>query len=324
MENILPFVFFAVGLVLIIKGSDWFVDSAVWVAKTFGVPDIIIGATLVSVCTTLPESLVSITAVLKTPPNTELSIANALGSIACNTGLILPICVIFSQPEWLNRESFQRNGKLLVGMFAAVFAVALFMKEIPRFVGVILLLGLLWFLLDNVNQSRLHNKSLNEAGNGHKFVAPTSKAVLKNTLLLAAGITMTIIGANLLVVNTELIARFFGVPDAIIGITLTAFGTSLPEFMTCITSMVKKVHNISLGNIIGADLLNVLLVIGGSATVRNLPVGGNWLTIQFPLTFAILIVTVGFSFVYTKNFKRYAGFLILALYSVLITLSIMS
>ncbi len=319
MENFLPFLFFAIGLLMIIKGSDWFVSSAIWVARTLGVPDIIIGATLVSICTTLPEQLVSVTSVLKTPPNTELALSNALGSIACNTGLILPICVVFSAPAWVNRESFQRNGKLLVGLFMLLYGVAIFTKSVPQLLGVGLLLIMIWYMFDNVKQSKFY-RSQEEAP--AEKLKNTPRTIFINTLLLSFGITMTIIGANLLIENTEKIARFFNVPDLIIGITLTAFGTSLPELMTCITAMMKKAHNISIGNIIGADILNILVVIGGSSAVMTLPAGKNWLTLQFPLTLAILVITVACSYADRKRFSRFHGFLIFTLYAALITLTI--
>ncbi len=319
MTTLLPFILFAIGLVLIIKGSDWFVTAAIWVARTFGVPDIIIGATLVSLCTTLPESLVSITAAAKAIPNPELSLSNALGSIACNTGLIMPICIIVAAPEWHNRESFRRNGMILVALFAAVYGVAIYFGAIPRAVGVILLLICAWYLFDNVRQGKRQRADMSL----EERPPVTSRHVFINIALLAVGITMTIVGANLLVTNTERIARFFGVPDLIIGITLTALGTSLPELMTCITAIMKKAHNISLGNIIGADILNILVVVGGSAAVIELPTQGRWLTLQFPLTLAILLVTVACSFTTHKRFERRYGFMIFALYATLITLSIM-
>lgn len=315
MTHFLPFVLFVVGFVMIIKGSDWFIDAVVWIAKVSKIPDIIIGATLVSMCTTLPEAMVSAGSALK--GNTDMAVGNALGSIACNTGLILAVTIIFARPVLQDRRKFQKKGILLVSLLIFVAVIGFIFGEVSRFTGIILLGILVWYLYNNVRES-LQNGNVEDS----EPVEINKGTVIRNILLFIVGLSFTIWGANLLVTNGEKIAAALGVPDIVIGLTMTAFGTSLPELMTAITAIRKKVHNISVGNILGANILNIILVTGLAATILPIPFNKSMVMFHFPFILLIVGSTVAFAFFNKTHFRRRNGFLLLCTYLVYVVLTV--
>jgi cation:H+ antiporter len=315
MEQFIPFILFLIGFVMIIKGSDWFIDAVTWIARLFKVSELIIGATLVSLCTTLPETMVSANSALK--GNTQIAIGNAFGSIACNTGLILAITILFARPKFQERKSFQKRGLILIGLLVLTFLIALFTRELSRFTGVIFLCILLWYLYFNINESKKRKPSFSQT-----YVDRSLFFIIKNILYFVIGLALTLYGSNLLVTNGEIIASVLGVPDIVIGLTMTAFGTSLPELVTAITAIRKKVHNISLGNILGANILNIILVTGLSATILPIPVNNTILFFHIP---ALLIITgsvVLSSFINKEKLNLGNGIFLLSVYSVYIFITI--
>jgi len=311
MSDLRPFIMFALGLFMIIKGSDWFVDAVVWLARALKIPDLIIGATLVSICTTLPETTVSAGAALK--GNTSIALGNALGSIACNTGLVLAIIIIFAQPQLKDRAKLQKNGIFLMILLILITAIAFIFKEIPRFAGCFLLAVLAWYLYNNVRES-LDTREY-YAPRGSSRQEKSGATIANNIAFFAIGLVLIIWGSDLLVANGEIIARLAGVPDIVIGLTLTAFGTSLPELMTAITAIRKQVHGISIGNILGANILNVIWVIGLSATILPISIDPVTLRLHFPFVFLIVAATVAFTYLSKRYFARGQGLLLLAMYA---------
>lgn len=316
--NLLPFVLFIIGFVMIIKGSDWFVDAAIWVARVLKIPEIIIGATLVSLCTTLPEAMVSANSALR--GNTDMALGNALGSIACNTGLILAITIIFSRPSLVDRKRFQKKGLLLITLILFVLATSLINGAITRITGLILLTILVLYLFNNIRESK---KSISNVELAKKqSVDISTKIIVKNLVLFTVGLIFTIIGANLLVTNGEIIATLLGVPDIIIGLTMTAFGTSLPELMTAIAAIRKKAYNLTVGNVLGANILNIILVIGLSSSILPIPTDLNILQFHLPFTLLIVGSAVIFGFINKDCLKRRNGFMLLCTYALYIFLMI--
>jgi cation:H+ antiporter len=152
MEQWINYALFVLGLALIIKGSDWFIDSVIWVATVFKIPYIIIGATIVSVCTTLPETFVALTASLQ--GETDMALGNAIGSIALNIGLIMGIALLFAKPEMENRKAFKRNGIFLLIVLTLAFLSAVIFGEIGRAMGLLFIGLLLYFLYSNYRQAK--------------------------------------------------------------------------------------------------------------------------------------------------------------------------
>ncbi len=309
MENYLSIILFLVGFVLIIKGSDWFIDSTIWVAKVLKVPNIIIGATLVSICTTLPEAMVSGSSAIR-GGNTEIAFGNAIGSIACNTGFILALTILLSQPEITEKKKLKQTGIFLLSLIAAVAGVGYFIGEISRTTGIIFLGILVFYLYLNVKDAKASAMEIAH----DEAIEHDKNIVFKRTFFFIVGLIMTIIGANLLVTHGETIAKLLGVPDVIIGLTLTAFGTSLPELVTAITAIVKKAHDISIGNVLGANILNIIMVLGLSSTILPIETPSSYFTLHIPFVFGIVGLVVLFSFLNKHHLKRWNGLLIMAVY----------
>lgn len=309
MENYLSIILFLVGFVLIIKGSDWFIDSTIWIAKVLKVPNIIIGATLVSICTTLPEAMVSGSSAIR--GNSEIAFGNAVGSIACNTGFILALTILLSQPEITDKKKLKQTGTFLLALIISLIGIGYFFGEITRVIGIIFLGILIIYLYLNVKDARASAMEI-----AHDEAMDHSRSVIFNRMFFfIIGLIMTIIGANLLVTHGEQLAIMLGVPDVIIGLTLTAFGTSLPELVTAITAIMKKAHDISIGNVLGANILNIIMVLGLSSTILPIETPASYFTLHIPYTLAIVGLVVFFSFFNKTHLKRWNGLLILGVYA---------
>ena len=251
---------FIVGLVLLIKGGDWFVEGAVAIAHRFRLPELLIGATVVSIGTTLPEVMVSAQAAFQ--HNSGISYGNAIGSIICNTSLIAALTVAI-RPGAVKRKTLRLPVAaffLAAGVYAAIaYATGRF----ERWQG-LLLLGM--FAVYMVLTVRSMKKNPDEAGEEPEEPVKERPLWLE-IVFLAVGTVAIAVGANLLVNNGTLIAQALGVPDSVIGLSMVALGTSLPELVTAITSLVKGHSALSLGNIIGANLFNLVLVSGTAITI---------------------------------------------------------
>ncbi|MBM7616097.1 calcium/sodium antiporter [Alkaliphilus hydrothermalis] len=259
MENVIIFILFAIGMFMVIKGGDWFVESSVWMGKVTGIPNVIIGATIVSTATTLPELLVSTMA--SSQGYYDVAIGNAVGSMVCNIGLILGLLAILSPAQSIQKSFFTR-GCFMLTTVALLLAFALDLT-ITKLEGALLLIGYVVFLAVNLWEAK---KSYKKPSSDPNNDALSSKPFVKrNVLLFIFGAAFIIIGARLLVDNGVALAELLGVPQQIVSLTLLALGTSLPELVTGVTTLLKKEYGLSVGNILGANILNGLLVIGLSS-----------------------------------------------------------
>ncbi len=248
---------FIVGLICLIKGGDWFVDGATGVARKFHLPELLIGATVVSIGTTLPEVMVSTTSALT--GHSEIAYGNAIGSVICNTALIAAITVAI-KPGEINRKTL-RTPVLFFFIAAVIYTgVAYFLGYFSRTIGFVLLGIFVVYMVTTVSQMK--NSPQAETGGEEE-----GKSLGINLVLLVIGAALIAVGANLLVTNGTLIAEALGVPESVIALTFVALGTSLPELVTAITSLVKGHGALSLGNVIGANLFNLVLVSGVSVSL---------------------------------------------------------
>ena len=257
---LVPVLLFIVGLVLLIKGGDWFVDGATGIAHRFHLPELLIGATVVSIGTTLPEVMVSATAAVG--GHGEIAYGNAIGSIICNTALISAITLAV-RPATIDRKSLR--VPVIAFFVAAVFYIAnAFTGFFSRISGIILLVMFLVYMFITVRQAFANPESSDEDGEeeGKK------NSLVKEIILLVIGAAFIAVGARLLVNNGTLIAEALGVPESVIALTFVALGTSLPELVTAITALAKGHGALSLGNIIGANIFNLVLVSGASITLN--------------------------------------------------------
>jgi cation:H+ antiporter len=258
-------VLFIIGLLITIKGGDIFVDSAVWFARVTGMPNLLIGATIVSLATTLPELFVSSIASLKGSP--EVAIGNAVGSTVCNIGLILALSVIF-MPGRVNKNTLGKKGFLMIISTMIMFFFSL--DEVMTFYEGLALIGLLLvYVYINLQEVKYNKSHAIEEIASAGVVRKDKKTVAIRVSSFILGTLLMVTGARLLVDNGIKLADFLGIPQAIISVTLIALGTSLPELTTTITAIVKKHHDISIGNIIGANILNVTMILGTSALLSS-------------------------------------------------------
>lgn len=285
----LAVLWFCVGLVCLIKGGDWFVDGATGLARRFHLPELLIGATVVSIGTTLPEVMVSTTSALS--GHGELAYGNAIGSVICNTALIAALTIAI-RPGKVDPKTL----RLPVGFFflAAVFyaAIAYVSGYFSRLAGIILLAMFVVYMIQTV---RAMKAAPNEA---EQEETAEDMPLWKTLLLLVIGAALIAVGANLLVDNGTLIAQALGVPESVIALTFVALGTSLPELVTAVTSLVKGHGALSLGNVIGANLFNLVLVSGVSVTLapfsipQNSMIAGHnaSLVMDIPVMFLVMLL----------------------------------
>lgn len=325
MDNIIYFALFVLGLVLIIKGSDWFIDAVIWIANVFNIPYIIIGATIVSICTTLPETFVSLTASIK--GETDVAFGNAIGSIAVNTGFIMAILLIFAKPIIEDKKDFVKNGVFLIFLMILTIFIAFTKGEIDRWVGAGLLCLLVLYLANNVlSAKKLMQLNIdNTPSDEQQRVVYTKKQASGYAMKFIVGITFVVLGSNLLVDNGIQIAMILGVPSILIAVTFTALGTSLPELVTTVTSIRKKATNLGVGNIIGADILNIIQVVAVSSIITPIPLAHDRsiLNVQLPVTLGIVTLAVLFGACSKSGFKRWHGLVLVLVYSVFVALNML-
>ncbi len=288
---LIPVLLFVLGLVLLIKGGDWFVDGAVGLAQRFHIPDFLIGATIVSIGTTLPEVMVSSRAAFI--GNGEIAYGNAIGSVICNTALIAAVTLVL-RPQ--TTETATLKLPVLFFFISAVFyaAVAYTGGYFSRTIGICLLCIFAVYMFLTLKTAKNNMKKPAEQSE-HKI---PENSFAKDILLLAAGAVLIAVGANLLVENGTKIAAALGVPDSVIALTFVALGTSLPELITAITSIIKKHSSLSLGNIIGANLFNLVLVSGVAVTVNPFRIPSEKtvfginasLAVDIPVMFAVMLL----------------------------------
>ena len=311
--------FFALGLVLLIKGGDWFVDGATGIARRFRLPDIIVGATVVSIGTTLPEVMVSTTGALL--GQGAMAYGNAIGSIICNTALIAAISVTCN-PGPVNVKTM-KMPVLFFFTSAAVYCLAAYwLGTFPRWLGIIMLAIFVVYLIANVRQGLRYPEETAEEAESAK--APRSLAM--ELVLLVIGAALIAYGANLLVEHGTIIAQKLGVPETVIALTFVALGTSLPELITTITSLKKGHASLGIGNVIGANVFNLVLVSGMAVTIApfDVPVGklllgrNASLVLDIPLMLLVmLLLTV--PALTKKRLSRWQGITLLCIYAAFCT-----
>lgn len=302
---------FVAGLICLIRGGDWFVDGSVNIARRFSVPEILIGATIVSIGTTLPEVMVSATSALE--GQGEIAYGNAIGSIICNTSLIAAITLAV-RPGRAER----RNLIIPVIFF---FAPALLYAGIAyttgyfsRSMGLLLLAVFAVYVIVNVSKIKgLPSSSGNDEIGGR---------ATRDIVMIIVGAAVIAVGARLVVDNGIVIAELLGVPKSVIALTFVALGTSLPELVTAITSLVKGHGALSLGNIIGANLFNLVLVSGVSVVLSPFSIPqsstllgyNSSLVLDIPVMFAVMLLLVVPPLAKEK-LTRLQGITLLAIYS---------
>lgn len=315
---IVAILLFCLGLACLIKGGDWFVDGATGIAHRFHVPELLIGATVVSIGTTLPEVMVSATAAVQ--GNSGIAYGNAIGSIICNTALISGLTVAIA-PSIVEKKSLKVPVLFFFGSAILYAGTAYIFGEFFRWSGIVLLLIFCVYMYLLIKQAVAEGKQAKDAKEPGEEEGKTAP-LWKEILLLVVGAALIAVGARLLVDNGTIIAESLGVPQTVIALTFVALGTSLPELVTAIVSLAKGHGALSLGNIIGANLFNLVLVSGTAITIRPFVVPGEKqiagmnasLIVDIPLMLLVMMLLT-LPALFTGKLKRYQGILLLALYA---------
>ena len=341
----------ALGIVMIVKGGDWFVDAASWMAEILGISPLLVGATVVSVATTLPELIVSGIATAR--GSVEIAVGNAVGSVVANLGLIMAISLLF-MPSKVNRKEYAFKSVMLIVAALNLFLIGFFGEvregnHVMNIVTGLLVLELfVLFIGENVlsavkmMKNPVHNGLTPESDgvNVKMDEAPApeqegaeeeaspvkkdKKTILVNILKFLGGAVGIVGGADLLVTYGQKLALAAGVPEGVIAVTLVAIGTSLPELVTTITAIVKKKSEISVGNIIGANILDLTMILPICAMVSGgalvFPTQAIYLDLPFCLGLSAIAVV---PMLFTKKFQRWQGAALLAGYAAYLTLRIL-
>lgn len=315
MENVVIFALFALGIVLIVKGGDIFVDAAAWMARVTGMPKFLIGATVVSVATTLPELIVSLIAALG--GKNDMAVGNAVGSVTVNVGFIMALSLLF-MPGKIKRKNFSFKAVLMCLSVVALYLLCL--SGSMQIYGAIIMLCLFAvFLWENIYSAK--NSISDDSDNEEEKPKVTRKDLITNIIKFILGTAGIVWGADLLVDNGSAIAKLFGVPESIIGVTVIAIGTSLPELVTAITAIAKKQYGLSVGNIIGANIIDLTVILPACALAsgKPLPVSAQSLSLDLPACITVIGIAVIPTLI-TSKLQRWQGIVLIAAYLVYMAL----
>ena len=305
---------FLVGLVLVIKGGDWFVDSASWFAEATGIPKFVVGATVVSFATTLPELLVSVRAAMN--GSAQLAIGNAVGSVTANTTLIMGVSLV-AMAGVVNRKSFSLKGGLLLTSIVGLTLLSL-NKQLPTWSAFVLWAIFLTFMVSNL----IEGKKSAEIG---KLETYEKKDVPSKILWFIIGTASIVFGAEFLVSSGKTIATSVGISETIIGFTVIALGTSLPELVTTLTAIRKKESSLSVGNIVGANIIDATLILPLCAVINGKPLPVERINLVFDFPVCILACAVAvIPTIISGKFKKWQGFALLAIYAIYMILLVLN
>ena len=310
---LIPVLLFIVGLLFLIKGGDWFVDGASALARRFHLPELLIGATVVSIGTTLPEVMVSTMSALS--GHGEIAYGNAIGSVICNAALIAAITIAV-RPGKVDPKTL-KMPVLFFFAAAAIYCVAAYgFGKFTRPMGFIMLAMFVAYIAANIHQMK------NAPAEEHEEEEETMP-LPRMLMLLVLGAVLIAMGANLLVDNGTLITQALGVPESVIALTFVALGTSLPELVTAITSLIKGHSDLSLGNVVGANVFNLVLVSGVSVALAPFTVPqsatifgmNSSLVLEIPVMIAVMVLLTAPALVKGK-LSRVQGVALLVIYAV--------
>jgi cation:H+ antiporter len=314
----------AVSIAVLSKGADWMIDGVVHLAQRTNMPRIVIGATIVSLGTTTPEAFVSVMAAFMGNPG--LALGNGVGSIIADTGLIFGLTCMLSTVR-IHRYILNRMGLVQVGAATLLVLIALVLRmgtdgvpRLPRGVGLFFLILLGGYMYISYRWSMQSGAQLADDGSEEEETGPL-KSLGLCWILLIGGLALVILAARALIPAASEIAVRIGVPEDVIAATMVALGTSLPELTTAIAAVRRGHPDIVVGNVVGADVLNCLFVIGAAATARPLEIPANFFYFHFPAMLAILYSMRVFIAANRQNrFYRWQGAWLIGMYAVYVLL----
>ena len=310
-------ILFAIGLVLLIKGGDWFVDGATGIAKRFRLPDIVVGATVVSIGTTLPEVMVSTTGALQ--GSGAMAYGNAIGSIICNTALIAAISIVCN-PGPVNVKSMKTPAIFFFASAGLYCLAAYGLGTFPRWMGFVMMAIFVAYTVLTVRNGMKNPDAAEE----EEEEEGKERKLWQELALLVIGAAVIAVGADLLVEHGQIIAIGLGVPETVVALLFVALGTSLPELVTTITSLKKGRASLGVGNVIGANVFNLVLVSGVAVSLAPFDVpcenlllntGLNLsLVFDIPVMLGVMSLMI-FPALMKKKLGRWQGIALLGIYA---------
>lgn len=294
------FILLIIGFVLLVKGSDLFVDGSSSLAKLLGVPSIIVGLTIVSMGTSAPEAAVSISAGIK--GSNEIALSNLVGSNTFNLLMVAGVSAVIA-PFMIDKSVIKRDYPVCLGIMAVVLVMAIFGREISRWDGAVLLIifaAYMAYLIYDALKNKLQSEET-------AVLSPVKSAVY-----IIIGLAAIILGGQLVVNNAVVIAEKFGMSENLIGVTIIAIGTSLPELVTSVTAARKGESEIAIGNVVGSNIFNLAFILGFSSLCNPIGVTGE--------AFADVVIMlgvniIGFMFCITgKKLTRPEGIVTISIY----------
>lgn len=305
MQIALQFLLLAVGFIMLIKGADWFVDGASKIADRFGIPQLVIGLTIVAMGTSAPEAAVSITSALK--GNAGITIGNVVGSNIMNVLVILGLTAVIRAIA-VKKSTIRYEIPFTIGITVVLAVLGLADNTVSRLDGVILWVLMIVYLLYLLRMAKKGQDVLEDVPE------LTKKDTLPRMILsILIGGALIVWGADVTVDAATELALIFGMSDRLIGLTIVAFGTSLPELVTSVTAAVKGKADIAVGNIVGSNIFNILFVVGTTALITPVVYSANFLvdSIVAVVTMVLLLICV----LPKKKLGRLGGVVMLAGYA---------
>ena len=305
MEIVIQGILLVLGFVMLIKGADWFVEGASGIADRFGIPQLVIGLTIVAFGTSAPEAAVSISAAMK--GNADITIGNVVGSNILNILIILGLTAVIC-PIAVQKSTFKYEIPYVILVSAAMFGLGYFDQTVSRVDGIIL-----WVLMI-VYMVYLLRMAKNGEANEETAKAEAKKPIWKLLIFVVIGLALIVWGSDVTVNAATNIALAFKVSERIIGLTIVALGTSLPELMTSVTAARKGKADIAIGNVVGSNIFNILFVVATTAVITPVVYAENFLVdsvMMIESAVLLWLCLIGKE----KKLKRWAGAIMLALYA---------
>lgn len=308
-DNILLLI---MGMFLLIKGADWFVGGASAIAKALKIPSLIIGLTLVSLGTSLPEASVSIQSSLN--GSSALSLGNVVGSNIVNTLLILGLCALFV-PIAIDKDMKKFDIPIMLGLYVIIllFCFVITPDVISRWQGIVLVVLFIAYMTFLVLRAKKNAVKTVEDVEQEQKEEENKKPLWLNILLALLGLGAIVLGGDLVVDKASFIAIELGMSESLVGLTIVAVGTSLPELVTSIVASIKKENDIAVGNVIGSNIFNVVFILGTSAVISPFALASGALVDMLVLLgSAIILMAISFM---GKSIKRWQGAVMLLAYA---------
>ena len=299
-----------VGFILLIKGSDFFVDGSSNIASILKIPTLIVGLTIVAFGTSAPEAAVSITSSLS--GNNALAVSNVIGSNLFNMMLIIGLCALLRELK-IGRDVLNKDLPFLVVITAILSGFIIIGWSISRVEGIILFLLIIGYVSYLVYSA----KNTKEA----QIVEKPKMSLLRSIIYIVGGVAGIIIGADFVVDSASYIAIAFGMSETLVGLTIVAIGTSLPELVTSLTALKKEENQLIIGNVIGSNIFNILFVLGASSIISPITINPNML-----IDVALMLGVTILFFIFGKTQDKYdkkEGFILVALFIAYMAFAIM-